>query len=150
MYMFECVDEPAATDMSLVDITDEHFEAVPEEDENAMTLYIPVVYEKLRRCESLYALNENFLEQVQSDVTHQMRTILVDWLVEGKSRIESSFYRILYLSHDLLLLRITPPFVTAQFWWLIFCSSSPLSLLAPRFSSCGRIPFEEPDSLPHH
>lgn len=51
-------------------------------DPQLCSLYAPDIYMNLRAAELIHRPCSNFMEELQRDITHSMRGILVDWLVE--------------------------------------------------------------------
>ncbi|XP_027344845.1 cyclin-A2-4 [Abrus precatorius] len=70
------------------------------EDPQLCSLYAADIYENMRVAELAKRPRPNFMEMVQRDITHSMRGILVDWLVEVSEEyklVSDTLYLTVYL-----------------------------------------------------
>jgi len=91
---------PWRTKLNFADLDDENFGKIHETPEYAL-----VIFEYMRYRESLFYISPNYLADKQTELTPEMRSVLVDWMVEVQENFELN-HETLYLSVKLVDLHL--------------------------------------------
>lgn len=91
---------PWRTKLNFADLDDENFGKIYESPEYAL-----VIFEYMRYRESLFLISPKYLSNMQTELTPEMRSVLVDWMVEVQENFELN-HETLYLSVKLVDLHL--------------------------------------------